>query len=67
MAKVSSQDHGTGTIMSDIQDVYISSVTGSHLDRLSENTKPENIGIDFNGFMTRNSVEIPILEQPVDL
>jgi len=37
-----------------------------HLDRLSENTKSENIGVDIKGLITRKSAKIPILGQPVD-
>jgi hypothetical protein len=40
-------------------------VRGSNLIRLSENAKSENFGVDIKGFMTRKSVEIPILGQPV--
>jgi hypothetical protein len=39
---------------------------GSHLDRLSENTKSEIFGVDIKGLMTRESVKTPILGQPVD-
>ena len=45
---------------------YHKGIIGSHLDRLSENTKSENFGVDIQGFMTRKSVKIPILGQPVD-
>ena len=38
---------------------------GSNLDRLSENTKSENLGVDMKGLMTRKSAQIPILGQPV--
>jgi len=38
---------------------------GSNLIRLSENAKSENFGIDNKGLMTRKSVKMPILGQPV--
>jgi hypothetical protein len=37
----------------------------SIINRLSENTKSENLGVDIKGFMTRKSVKISILGQPV--
>lgn len=36
----------------------------SAINRLSENTKPKNIGADMKGFMTRKSAKKPILGQP---
>ena len=40
--------------------------TISLLNRLSENTKLENLDVDIKGFMTRKSVKILILGQPVN-
>jgi hypothetical protein len=39
---------------------------GLNLDSSSENTKSENLGVDIKGFMTRKSIKMPILGQPVD-
>ena len=39
----------------------------SAINRLSENTKSENFGVDTKEFMTRKSVKITILGQPVKI
>jgi hypothetical protein len=44
-----------------------SPIMGSDLNRLSENTKSENICIDTKGLMTRKSAKMPILGQPVNI
>ena len=48
-----------------LRGITVSQVAYSAFNRLSENTKSENFGVDIKGFMTRKSVEIPILGQPV--
>ncbi len=43
----------------------IEKIAYSAFNRLSENTKSENICIDTKGLMTRKSAKMPILGQPV--
>ncbi len=56
----------TGQLYTIVAAIFWKNMLGSGLDRLSENVKPQNFGIDIKGLMTRKLVKIPILGQPVE-